>query len=45
MPDELAKFVFSIPNSFALVVIKIANSSSVPAMPSASAIQDHYQMQ
>ena len=39
IPDEFAKFVFSIPNSLAFIVIRIANSSSVPAIPSASAIQ------
>ena len=39
IPDELAKLVFSIPISLALVVIKIANSSSVPAIPSANATQ------
>ena len=37
MPEELAKFVFSIPISLAFPVIKIANSSSVPAIPSAKA--------
>ena len=35
--EELAKLVFSIPSSCAFVVIKIANSSSVPAIPSANA--------
>ncbi len=39
MPEEFAKFVFSMPNSLALDVIIIANSSSVPAIPSARAIQ------
>ena len=39
IPDELAKFVFSIPISLALDVIIIANSSSVPAIPSAKATQ------
>ena len=39
IPDELAKLVFSIPISFALAVIMIANSSSVPAIPSAKATQ------
>ena len=36
IPEEFAKLVFSIPSSFALDVIKIANSSSVPAIPSAN---------
>ena len=39
IPDELEKLVLSIPISFAFSVIIIANSSSVPAMPSARAIQ------
>ena len=39
IPDELAKLVFSIPISFAFAVIMIANSSSVPAIPSARATQ------
>ena len=39
MPEELEKLVFSMPNSFAFEVIKIANSSSVPAIPSAKAMQ------
>ena len=38
MPDELAKFVFIIPNSLDFAVIIIANSSSVPAIPSANAM-------
>ena len=37
IPDELAKLVFSIPISLALAVIITANSSSVPAIPSANA--------
>ena len=37
MPDELEKFVKSIPISFAFEVIIIANSSSEPAIPSAKA--------
>ena len=39
IPDELEKLVFSMPISLAFSVIIIANSSSVPAIPSASAIQ------
>ena len=39
IPDELEKFVFFIPISFAFEVIIIENSSSVPAIPSAKAIQ------
>ena len=35
--DEFAKLIFSIPISLAFAVIKIANSSSVPAIPSAKA--------
>ena len=38
MPDELAKLVLTIPISAALAVIIKANSSSVPAMPSANAM-------
>ena len=37
--EELEKIVLSIPNSLAFAVIKIENSSSVPAIPSASATQ------
>ena len=37
IPEELAKLVLSIPISFALAVIIKANSSSVPAIPSAYA--------
>ena len=36
--EEFAKFVFCIPISLALEVIIIANSSSVPAIPSAKAM-------
>ena len=36
IPEELEKFVLSIPISLAFSVIKIANSSSVPAIPSAN---------
>ena len=39
IPDEFAKFVLLIPISCALEVIIIANSSSVPAIPSANATQ------
>ena len=38
IPDEFAKLVFNIPISLALEVIIMANSSSVPAIPSANAI-------
>ena len=40
MPDEFAKFVFSIPNSFALDVIKIANSSGINDPDNYSTVKD-----
>ena len=39
MPDEFEKFVLIIPISDAFAFIKIANSSSLPATPSANATQ------
>ena len=39
IPDEFEKLVFSIPISSAFSVINTANSSSVPAIPSANAMQ------
>ena len=39
IPEEFEKFVFAIPISSAFSFIKVANSSSDPAIPSANATQ------